>query len=244
MESEKKIALGVTAGMIVVAAVRVGMIYHERHEAMTPVQQTVQTVPDDELVFLKKMRPDSLKDEKDLIGKPLWISAGGQIDYYPYSGHSAQYSKPAGTLLGAEKITVKDAVEQVAPESALLRIPRGDRQVLLVFTKDGDAKMYAAPVGYKQLGQYTFFSDEIFFYEDPHELYQHWGTEVWKAVDAHRATLGMSEHQVQIALGQVSKSGSKDYGNRTVIYDNLGKPFEVTFDHDKAVKIVAEPASS
>jgi hypothetical protein len=240
MDSGKKTAIGVTAVLLVVAAVRFGMIYHERQEANAPVeQQATHTMPD-ELVFLKQMRPDSLKDMKDLVGKPLWVSAGGQINYYPYAAHSAQYNKIAGTLLGAEKITVKDAFEQVAPKSALLRIPRGDKQVLLAFTKDGDATVYAAPVGYKDQGRYTFYTDEVFFYDDPHTLYSHWGADTWKAVDAHRAALGMSEHQVQMALGQVSKSVSKDVGNRTVIYDNLGKPFEVTFDHDKATKIVAE----
>ena len=44
-------------------------------------------------------------------------------------GHAAQYGKSAGTLLGAEPIVVKDAVEQVAPKSATFRIPGGERQV-------------------------------------------------------------------------------------------------------------------
>jgi hypothetical protein len=41
--------------------------------------------------------------------------------------------------------------------------------------------------------------------------------------------LGMSEREVELALGQVSKSVSNDYGNRLVIYSNLGKPMAVTF---------------
>jgi hypothetical protein len=89
--------------------------------------------------------------------------------------------------------------------------------------------LYGVPVGYHQNGQYTFYLDEIFFYDDPHELYKHWGPEVWKAIDSHQVIIGMSERQTQMALGQVSKSVSNEYGNRLVVYANLGKPIAVTF---------------
>ena len=98
----------------------------------------------DELVFLKKKRPDTLKDVKELDGSTLWVSAGGQLEFYPYAGHVAQYGKSAGTLLGAEPIVVKDAVEQVAPKAATFRIPGGDRQVLLVFTRPGSPDAFAS----------------------------------------------------------------------------------------------------
>jgi hypothetical protein len=39
----------------------------------------------------------------------------------------------------------------------------------------------------------------------------------------------MNERQVQLSLGQVSKSVSNEYGNRLVVYANLGKPMAVTF---------------
>lgn len=50
----------------------------------------------------------------------------------------------------------------------------------------------------------------------------------------------MSEAQVQLALGQVSKSGSEAFGNRTVVFSNLGKPIDVTFVKDRAVAIRPE----
>ncbi len=143
-----------------------------------------------------------------MVGKTVWVSAGGQMDYYPYAAHRANYAKTVGTLLGAEPLVIKDAFEQVAPKSATFRIPGGDKQVLLAFTmpKSADpAKEYAVPVGYRQGGEYTFYTDEIFFYDDPHELYNHWGPQVWQAVDAHQVILGMNERQVQLSLGQVSQ---------------------------------------
>ncbi len=223
-------------GVIVSLLVVGGEILYLRHERSKPMVIKAlerEVIPEDNLVFLKQKRPDTLKDIKDLKGSTLWVSAGGQLEYYPFVGHAVQYGKSAGTLLGAERLIAQDAVEQVAPKAATFRIPGGDKQVLLVFTKPDDPKEYAVPVGYRQAGQYTFYTDEIFFYDDPHELYKHWGPEIWKAVDTHQVILGMNERQVELALGQVSKSTSKAYGNRMVVFANLGKPMAVTFVKNK-----------
>ena len=234
MQSGAKAAIGATVVLVLAVGIRVGLLYRERHAPdkwMKPAAREV--IAEDDLVFLKKKRPDSMKDIKELFGSTVWVSAGGQLEYYPVTGHTAQYSKAAGTLLGAEPIVIKDAFEQVAPKAATFRIPGGDKQVLLVFTKPGETKQYAVPVGYRQSGQYTFYTDEIFFYDDPHQLYKHWGPEIWKAVDTHQVILGMNERQVELALGQVSKSTSNDYGNRMVVFANLGHPMAVTFVKNK-----------
>jgi hypothetical protein len=233
MENGPKVALGVTVVVVLAVGARMGVIYRERNAPEVIKAPTREVISDDDLVYLKKKRPDSMKEVKELKGSTLWVSAGGQLEYYPYVGHAAQYGKSAGTLLGAEPLVVKDAIEQVAPKGATMRIPGGDKQALLVFTKPGDTEDYAVPVGYKQDGQYTFLTDEIFFYDDPHELYKHWGPEIWKAVDAHQVILGMNERQVELALGQVSQSTSKDYGNRMVVFANMGKPMAVTFVKNK-----------
>ena len=233
MEKGTKAIAG--ASLVLVLAVG-GQLLWLRHERNAPVAVKAparEVIADDDLVFLKQKRPSSMADMKDLFGTRVWVSAGGQLEYYPVAGKTVQYGKPAGTLLGAQELKVKGAVEQVAPKAATFRIPGGDKQVLLVFTLAGAgadaAKEYAVPVGYRQEGQYTFYTDEIFFYDDPHVLYKHWGPEVWKAVDTHEVILGMNERQVQLSLGQVSKSTSKDYGNRMVVFANLGKPMAVTF---------------
>ena len=237
MDNGKKAALGGTLLFLAVIGVRVGMIYRERNAAEAPVATPVrEKLPDDDLVFLKKKRQDKMADTKELVGQPLWVSAGGQMDYYPAASKHVDFSKSAGTLLGAEKLEVKGFTEQVSPKSAQHRIPGGDRQVMMLFSIPGSqdpAKVYGVPVGYHENGLYTFYLDEIFFYDDPHQLYKHWGPEIWKAVDTHQVINGMNERQVQMALGQVSKSLSNDYGNRLVVYANLGKPMAVTFVKNK-----------
>jgi hypothetical protein len=238
LENGKKAALGGTLLLLAVAGVRVGMIYRERNAPEAPVTQPArEKIADDDLVFLKHKRQDKMEDTKELVGQPLWVSAGGQMDYYPAAGKHVDYTKTFGTLLGAQKLEVKGFTEQVAPKSAANRIPAGDRQVLMLFTiptSDKPNQVYGVPVGYHEQGQYTFYLDEIFFYDDPHQLYKHWAPEIWKAVDNHQVILGMNERQVQLALGQVSKSLSNDYGNRLVVYANLGKPMAVTFVKNKA----------
>jgi hypothetical protein len=232
MKAAQKAAIGGTVVLVLAVGGEVAYLHHERNAPGPQVATQETTIDPDDLVFLKKERPSSMADVKELDGKTIWVSAGGQMDYYPYAAHHADYAKSAGTLLGAEPLAVKDAFEQVAPKSATYRIPGGDKQVLLVFTlpKAADSTtQYAVPVGYKQAGDYTFYTDEIFFYDDPHELYKHWGPKIWQAVDAHQVILGMNERQVELALGQVSKSTSMDYGNRMVVFSNLGKPMAVTF---------------
>jgi hypothetical protein len=226
--------------MLLALAIRVALIYQERHDNSPTPEASVKVDPD-ELVFLKKQRPSSLADEKQLIGKTIWVSAAGQMDYYPATGHHADYAHSAGTLLGAAPLTIKDAFEQVAPTNATFRIPGGDKHVLLAFTlpnSSDPAKLYAVPVGYRKGGDYTLMSDEIFFYDDPHQLFNYWGPKIWQAIDSHQVILRMNERQVALSLGQVSQSTSQDYGNRMVVYDNLGKPMAVTFvgDHVTAFR--------
>ena len=246
MENGKKAAIGATLVAVLAVGVRVGLIYRERHAPVkTAAPQEREKLPDDAYVFLKKKRPSSMTDLKQLDGSTLWVSAGGQMDYYPVTGKHADYAHKAGTLLGAQPLLVTDAIEQVAPKAATFRVPGGDKQVLLVFTLPASAqgpgegaKQFAVPVGYRQDGQYSFSTDEIFFYDDPHMLYKHWGPRVWDAIDHHKAILGMSEAQVQMALGQVSDSVSQEYGNRRVMFSNLGQPMDVIFVKDKATAIM------
>ena len=233
MQTGAKAAIGATVVLVLAVGGQLAWLHHERSKPMAVKAPEREVIADDDLVVLKKKRPDSMKEVKEMVGSTVWVSAGGQMDYYPYAGHRVAYGKTSGTLLGVQPMLVKDFVEQVAPKAATFRIPGGERQVLMVFTMpapSGDAaKEYAVPVGYREAGLYTFYTDELFFYDDPHVLYQHWGPEIWKAVDAHQVILGMNERQVELSLGQVSKSTSKDYGNRMVVFANLGKPMAVTF---------------
>ena len=234
MKAGLKVGLGAAVVLIVAVGGESLYLHHRNAEDAKPAAQVDYKMdPDDMTTYtLKHEHPMSLKDEKDLKGRNLWMSAGGQMDFYPYNGR-VDYAHSSGVLLGAEKILVKDAVEQVAPKSAAFRIPQGDRQVLLVFTRPDDpanpAKLYAVPVGYKEAGDYTLLTDQMFFYEDPHKVFSAWPPEIWKAIDEHRAILGMKENQVQMALGQVTSPRGGVIGENNIEYNNGGNRVLVTY---------------
>lgn len=244
MEKGPKIAIAVTAILVVAIGIRVGLIYRANHEE-APVKHDpyadIKVDPDDN-VFLKKERPDSLADQRTLIGKTVWVSAGGQLDYYLDKGNHVDYAHPVGTLLGAAPMLVKGVFEEKAPATgrAVFRIAPGVRQVLLAFTmpKSTDpTALYATPVGNYADGAYNFVNDDVFFYDDPHQLYNYWPSAIWSDIDQHKVVLGMSENQAMMALGQVMKPDSDNMGNRTVVYDNLGQTVTITFAENKAVRI-------
>jgi len=102
---------------------------------------------------------------------------------------------------------------------------------------DLDGKPYAVQIGVHQAGDFRFYVDDMFFIQDPHELYRHWPAEVWKAIDNHQVQQGMSELQAGFAVGMGTAEGSAQYGSRTLNYPNGGKQMTVTFRNDKAVEI-------
>jgi hypothetical protein len=243
MENGPKIAIGATVVVIAAFGIRVGLDYKARHDdAAAPVATASSPAVDpDDNVYLKKEQPDSLKDERDMIGRTVWISAGGQLDYYKDTGKHIDYKHPVGPLLSNEPLLIKEVFEEVAPNSgsSVFRIAAGKRQVLLGFTmpKSADTKaLYAMVVGNFDNG-YNLFNDELFFYDDPHKLYDYWGPATWAHIDAHEPVLGMSERQVMMTVGQVQTPHGGTYGNRSVTYDNSGHPLDIDYEHDKAIKI-------
>jgi hypothetical protein len=237
----KLIGAGVVVMLLAVGG-EVAWIHHRNaQDAAAPASTgpVYKADPDDE-VFLKQEHPMSVKDEKDLKGQTLWISAGDQMEYFPVAGSKIDFAHSAGLLYGAQPIVVKDAVEQAVPPAGAKHVPAGDKQVLILFTMPGSDKEYATAVGYKQSGDYTFEADQMFFYDDPHKLFAYWGPQVWQAIDAHKVVPGMTERQAQMALGQVSTPHGDNVGNRTVTYDNMGHPVDVTFASGKATTVKAE----
>ena len=101
MNNGAKAAIGATAVLILAVGGQLVWLHHERNAPVAVKAPEREVIAADDLVFLKKKRPDNLKDVKELDGSRLWVSAGGQIEFYPYAGHAVQYGKSAGTLLVA-----------------------------------------------------------------------------------------------------------------------------------------------
>ncbi|HWX53453.1 MAG TPA: hypothetical protein VN176_02555 [Verrucomicrobiae bacterium] len=245
-EWRKRIQIGVAVALAVVA-LRVGWIFYERSQ---PAQNTRQQQPAystnwDDYVRPHKVYAYDLKSAKqELAGKTVWVRAGNAVYYFRYAGGLGQ---KMGVLPPLEKLEISDVVlhkSSAAPRPGQIVVVEQD--VMAVFRKAGvagnvsgnnDSGKYAVTIGTSIGGNYQFSVNELFFVDDPHELYKHWPADTWSAIDRHEARPGMSELQAGFALG-VSAAGAGNYGNRTMEYTNAGKPVTVTFSADKAVTVV------
>jgi hypothetical protein len=231
----------VVATMLVLAvfSIRIYFVWKERNEPM--VQKSVRPerppVTDDDLVQPRKLLIDDLKSAKELIGKPVWIQAGYELDYFPYTSHTINFAHKIGVLPSAQKLDVKDITPARAPANLASRVPKGDKQVYAIFQVPGDTTQYATAIAYIQGTDSTYYCDDVFFYDDPHQMYKHWPADIWQAIDQHQPKLGMSELQAAMALGMIQQSDSSNYGNRTVHYDADGKKWDVSFRNDKATNV-------
>jgi hypothetical protein len=226
---------------VVIAAARVGFMLYERRDTGTPQKkQTTYSSNLDDYVTPHKIVPyDVVSAKKELVGKSVWVRAGNQIPYYRYDAarHSVNFHQ-VGLLPPLDKLQVQDVVLQRAPVSLQPgQIAIVQKQIMTVFEKPGESGSYAVSIGLNTGDDYTFTVNDVFFFDDPHELYKHWPVDVWSAIARHEATQGMNELQAGFALGTSMSVSSGDYGNRTVEYANAGKPITVTFEKNKAITV-------
>ena len=230
-EAKHKIQL-VLVIAIAVAALRAGYVVYERHSERTQ-QATKQAPPlnPDYYVVPKKLYPYDLKSAKQLTQQPVWVKEGYRFTYYPYDRvrHHADFSREAGLLLPIQKLEIKDVATDPAPHSEHVK------QVMAVFEQDG--KTYAVPIGSQDGDSYQIYSDEMFFIQDPRELYKHWPADVWESIEQHQIKPGMNEFQAYFAIGMGVPDRSSDPAVKTVHYPNGGKPVTITFRDGKAAEI-------
>jgi hypothetical protein len=231
-EFQKKLQIFLVVA-IVLAGGRAAYIVYERHEARKedakPRQETALNA--DYYVTPKRVHAYDLKSARQFTEQPVWVKYGYQLTYYPYDSkrHKTDFGHEAGVLLPLQKLAIQDVVTDVAPQAP------GNKQVLACFSLDG--KTFAVPIGAEKGSDFKLRADDIFFIEDPHDLYKHWPADVWKKIDAHEVQAGMSELQASFAIGAGSPEGSGEYGSRTLHYSNGGKPLVITFQNDNAVEI-------
>jgi hypothetical protein len=239
MKTWQKIGL-VTLLVFVIAGVRVFFIWRERNApAVTPHPTEEYKLSQDDVVQPRKLYIDDLKSAKGLDGKTVWMQNGYVLEYFPYTAHRVDLEHKVGLLPSIQPLQIENMVQQKTTATTTDHLPAGKTHVFAIFKKPDDTKEYAVAVAYLNGDDSHFYCDDIFFYDDPHELYKHWPADVWKAVDAHQAKPGMSELQVSMALGNQQQSDSSDMGSRTVHYIVNGSQVSVTFVNNKATDIKA-----
>jgi hypothetical protein len=234
-EAKKGIQIALALA-IVVAGVRAGYILYQRHEDYVAAQKQQQAKSAgysnaDYYVTPKKLYPYDLKSAKQLTQQPVWVKEGYRYTYYPYdvARKRTDFGHEAGLLPPIDRLEIKDVVTDI-PVGAGNR-----RQVMAVFEKEG--KSYAVQIGFEAEGQFKIYSDEIFYVEDPHELYKHWPADVWQAVEQHEVKPGMDELQADFAVGMGVPDAGTSSDEKTVRYPNGGKPLVVIYQGEKATEI-------
>jgi len=241
-EARQKIQFALRLALVV-AVLRAGYIVYQRHEDKIAAdkQKQAQNVGysnPDYYVNPKKLYPYDLKSAKQLTQQPVWVKEGYRYAFYRYETARKQvdFVHDAGQLLPIEKLEIKDIVT-AKPAGAEQR-----QQVMAVFEKEG--KTYAVPIGFEADQQYKIYSDEMFFVEDPHDLYKHWPSDVWQAVEQHQVTPGMNEMQADFAIGMGVPDGGSSTAEKTVRYPNGGKPVVIVYHDGKAAEIKPDKPAS
>ncbi len=236
-EARQKIQLALLLAMVI-AGVRAGFILYHRHEDRLAAEKRKEAANvgysnPDFYVNPKKLYPYDLKSAKQLTQQPVWVKEGYRYTYYPYNPASKRvdFAHEAGLLLPIEKLEIQDVVT-AKPSGAGQRL-----QVMAVFQKEG--KTNAVPIGYEADGQYKIYSDEMFFVEDPRDLYKHWPPDVWQAVEQHQVKPGMNEMQADFAVGMGVPDAGGGSDEKTVRYPNGGKPLVIVYHDGKAAEIKA-----
>lgn len=236
-EARQKIQLALLLALVV-ATLRAGYILYQRHEDSVEAdkQKKAQNIGYSNLdyyVIPKKLYPYDLKSTKQLTQQPVWVKEGYKYTYYGYDAarKRVDFEQEAGVLLPIEQLAIKDVVLAVPPG------PAARKQVMAVFQKEG--KSYGVPIGVEAEGEYKIYSDEMFYIEDPHQLYKHWPADVWQAVAQHEVKPGMNEMQADFALGMGVPDASSTSYEKTVRYPNGGKPLVIVYRDGKAVDIKA-----
>ena len=236
----------VTSTLITLA---IGGIYlfsvwkQRQNPGVIPHQDAGDTLSKDDLAVIRAFSPAHYADLERLERTTVWMRDGYTMPYFPYADGHVAFAKPVGLIPAAQRMDVKKIVKATVPRNLDDGIEHGTQQAFAVFALPGSAELYATAVGTMDSRLESYYTDMLFFYDDPHTIYAHWPADVWATIDAHQVKPGMSELETQMALGNKLHADGKDVGNRSVTYDQDGKLWTVTYVKNRATAI-STPAKS
>jgi hypothetical protein len=231
------------AGVVTLITLSIGGIYlfivFEQRKNPGAIGQNTeqQTESPDDVAEVRAMFPTSFDDALKLQNTSVWMKNGYTMPYFPYDAGRIVFAKPAGLIPSAQRLDIKKVIKAAAPASVDDGISHGSRQVFAIFALPGSTSLYATAIGVIDGAQEAYFSDVLFFYDDPHTIYGDWPKSIWAAIDAHQVLPGMSELETRMSVGQKIQSDGSSEGNRTVTYDQAGKKWTVTFVNNHATSI-------
>ena len=237
MKTGQKILISILITLTIGGIYLFSVWRHRQNPGVIGQPDSSQTLSQDELVVMRAFFPVHFEDTLRLEGTTVWMKNGYIMPYYPYTGGHVQFAKRVGLIAAAQRLDVKKIVKQAVPAAEDNGIGHGSRQVFAVFALPGGAALYATPIGYMQGNEEGYYIDLLFYYDDPHTIYDHWPKDVWAAIDAHQVKPGMSEVETRMSIGRNLHPVGGNEGDRTVTYDQDGKHWTITYVNNQATEI-------
>jgi hypothetical protein len=157
-----------------------------QNPGIVPQTDASQTLSKDDLAVVRAFFPAHFDDLQRLEGTRVWMRDGYAMPFFPYEKGQVEFAKPVGLIPAARALDVKKIIKEAVPAKVDDSLEHGTRQVFAVFALPGKEGTFAMPIGAIQGEQEAYFADMLFYYDDPHTIYDHWPKDVWAAVDAHQ----------------------------------------------------------
>jgi hypothetical protein len=218
---------------MVAAAVRLAFVVRQRlRPAATKTKAKAPPLHREAYVVPRKLHAYDLASARQLTQQPVWVQEGYRYVYYAYdpAHRRADFYRDVGLLGPIEELHIKDVAAQPTPRQT------NHHQIVAIFEKNRHS--YAVPIGTESGGSFQIYADEMFFYEDPRQLYNFWPAEIWEAIGKHQMQPGMNEIQADFAVGMgVPQPAGTDPDEKVVKYANGGHQLTVTYRRGRAVKV-------
>jgi hypothetical protein len=236
---QKMIAM--TAVTLLIGGSYLLYVWHQRRNPGALGQAASQPVSMDDVAVVRALFITSYEQTAQLVNTTVWMKDGGVIPYFPMVGGRIDFAHPAGQVDPLQKLVIRKILKSPVPASVEDSMSHGSRQVFVLAEMPGKTGEFAIPIGAQQGNQEMYFCDLLFFYDDPHTIYDNWTKDAWAAVDAHQVRPGMSELQSRLSLGQKMHTEGSTEGDRTVSYERNGTAWKIRFEHNRAAKIESAP---
>ncbi len=233
-------ALIITLVTCAIGGIYLAIVFHERRNPGVASQNAQQAESPDDFAEVRATFPTSFADVAKLQNTSVWMKNGYTMPYFPYDSGRIVFAKSLGVIPSAQRLDIKKVIKAVPPAEVDDGISHGSRQVFAVFALPGSPSLYAIAIGAIDGPEEQYFTDLLFYYDDPHTIYDNWPKPIWSAIDAHQVLPGMSELQTRMSIGQKVQSDGGGEGNRTVTYDQGGKKWTITYANNHATTIKSQ----
>jgi hypothetical protein len=230
-----------TAIVLAIGGIYLYSVWRHRQEPAAATEQSQASEPRslDDVAVVRILSPAHFDDLTPLAGTSVWMKDGYAMPYFAISGDRVDWQKRIGLIPAAQQLDIKKIVKAVAPASVSDNVQHGSRQAMAVFTLPNGTETFATPIGYMDGNDEAYYTDLLFYYDDPHMIYSNWPKDVWAAIDAHQVKPGMSELETRMSIGGKIHPDGQTEGDRTVTYDQDGKQWTITYVKNRATTIKA-----